>query len=231
MISLQAMPFLNAAGHSLHYERIEGEAGKPPLVFLHEGLGSIRQWRDFPAKLCAATGCTGFVYDRYGYGQSDVLAEPRRTVRFMHDEALISLPRVVSELGLSKPVLVGHSDGASIALIHAGAGYRTRGVAVMAPHVFIEPVCLSSIEKAKVSFEPTSCMSGRSRSRLSSSWFSGAHGMIPTVCAALRMSGSLRRPMKTWKKRSGKKDFAKICSIASMSFAFTSPPCGNVREE
>ena len=104
------MPFLNAAGHSLHYERIEGEAGKPPLVFLHEGLGSIRQWRDFPAKLCAATGCTGFIYDRYGYGQSDVLAEPRRTVRFMHDEALVALPRLVSEWGLSKPVLVGHSD-------------------------------------------------------------------------------------------------------------------------
>lgn len=147
------MPFLNAAGHSLHYERIEGEAGKPPLVFLHEGLGSIRQWRDFPAKLCAATGCTGFVYDRYGYGQSDVLAEPRRTVRFMHDEALISLPRVVSELGLSKPVLVGHSDGASIALIHAGAGHAVRGVVAMAPHVFIEPICISSIRKATATFE------------------------------------------------------------------------------
>jgi len=59
--------------------------------FLHEGLGSIRQWRDFPAKVAAATGCRALVYDRYGYGQSEVLAEPRRTVRFMHDEALHAL--------------------------------------------------------------------------------------------------------------------------------------------
>jgi hypothetical protein len=73
----------------------------------------------------------------------------------MHDEALTFLPEIREELGLNDCVLVGHSDGASIALIHAGAGYRTRGVAVMAPHVFIEPVCLSSIEKAKVSFETT----------------------------------------------------------------------------
>ena len=92
------MPHLEAARHSLSYEWIEGEAGKPALVFLHEGLGSIRQWRDFPAKLCAATGCAGLVYDRYGYGQSDVLAEPRRTVRFMHDEGLIALPEILSAL-------------------------------------------------------------------------------------------------------------------------------------
>jgi len=90
MISLTAMPFLNAADRSLNYESIDGEQGRPTLVFLHEGLGSIRQWRDFPARLCAATGCPGLVYDRYGYGQSDVLAEPHRTVRFMHDEGLIS---------------------------------------------------------------------------------------------------------------------------------------------
>lgn len=149
------MPFLNAAGHSLNYERIEGDAGKPPLVFLHEGLGSIRQWRDFPAKLCAATGCTGFVYDRYGYGQSDVLAEPRRTVRFMHDEALVSLPDFLGGLQVKNPMLIGHSDGASIALIHAGAGHAVRGVIAMAPHVFIEPICISSIRKATEAFETT----------------------------------------------------------------------------
>jgi pimeloyl-ACP methyl ester carboxylesterase len=147
------MPFLNAAGHSLHYERIEGEAGKPPLVFLHEGLGSIRQWRDFPAKLCAATGCAGFVYDRYGYGQSEVLAEARRTVRFMHDEGLIALPELLTAASLKNPILVGHSDGASIALIHAGAGHAVRGVVAMAPHVFIEPICISSIRKATETFK------------------------------------------------------------------------------
>jgi pimeloyl-ACP methyl ester carboxylesterase len=150
------MPFVEAAGRSLSYEWIGGEAqGAPVLVFLHEGLGSIRQWRDFPARVAAATGCRALVYDRYGYGQSDVLEEPRRSVRFMHDEALVFLPEIRKGLGLDDCILVGHSDGASIALIHAGAGYRTRGVAVMAPHVFIEPVCLSSIEKAKATFEST----------------------------------------------------------------------------
>src|SRR5687767_4957406 len=99
------MPFLNAAGHSLHYEWIEGGAGKPVLVFLHEGLGSIRQWRNFPEKLCAATGRRGLVYDRYGYGQSDVLAEPRRTVRFMHDEALAALPAIRASLKIEDPIL------------------------------------------------------------------------------------------------------------------------------
>jgi pimeloyl-ACP methyl ester carboxylesterase len=150
------MPYVRAAGRSLAYEWIgQGANGKPTLVFLHEGLGSIRQWRDFPAKLAAATGCRALVYDRYGYGQSVVLAEPRRTVRFMHDEALIALPSLLSELRIQNPILVGHSDGASIALIHAGAGHAVRGVVAMAPHVFIEPLCLSSIQKAKVSFETT----------------------------------------------------------------------------
>ncbi|HEX6396871.1 MAG TPA: alpha/beta hydrolase [Steroidobacteraceae bacterium] len=140
------MPQVRAAGHAVNYEWV-GEGGAQ-LVFLHEGLGSIRQWRDFPSKVAATAGCRALVYDRYGYGQSDVLAEPRRTVRFMHDEALIALPEILSSLKIENPVLIGHSDGASIALIHAGAGHAVRGVVAMAPHVFIEPVCLSSIEKA-----------------------------------------------------------------------------------
>lgn len=147
------MPFVNAAGHALCYEWIEGSA--PTLVFLHEGLGSIRQWRDFPAQVAEATGCRALIYDRYGYGQSDILQEARRTVRFMHDEALLFLPDIRKHLGIDDAVLVGHSDGASIALIHAGAGYAARGVAVMAPHVFIEPVCLSSIAAAMQAFETT----------------------------------------------------------------------------
>ncbi len=145
-----------AAGRSLAYEWVgEDEGGRPTLVFLHEGLGSIRQWRDFPAKVAAATGCRALVYDRYGYGQSDVLREPRRTARFMHDEALFSLPDFLRTLQVQDPILIGHSDGASIALIHAGAGFPVRGVAAMAPHVFIEPVCLSSIRKATETFETT----------------------------------------------------------------------------
>ena len=149
------MPSVRAAGRNLNYAWIAGDERKPTLVFLHEGLGSIGQWRDFPAKLADATGCRALVYDRYGYGQSDVLQEPRRAVRFMHDEALIALPEMLRTLQVENPVLVGHSDGASIALIYAGAGHAVRGVIAMAPHVFIEPICISSIKKAAHTFETT----------------------------------------------------------------------------
>src|SRR2546421_4248579 len=150
------MPFATAAGRSVAYEWIgERDGGKPTLVFLHEGLGSIRQWRDFPAKVAAATGCRALVYDRYGYGQSDVLTEAKRTVRFMHDEALFALPELLRTLGIETPLLIGHSDGASIALIHAGANHAVRGVVAMAPHVFIEPLCLTSIANAAHAFENT----------------------------------------------------------------------------
>ena len=136
------------------YEWVGEESSKAPLVFLHEGLGSIRQWRDFPAKVAAATGRRALVYDRYGYGQSDVLREKKRTVRFMHDEALVALPDLLGKLGIENPILIGHSDGASISLIHAGS-HKTRGVVAMAPHVFIEPECLKSIDKAAAAFENT----------------------------------------------------------------------------
>src|SRR5512145_1417316 len=109
------MPYVRAAGRSLAYEWIgAARDGGPALVFLHEGLGSIRQWRDFPARVAAATGARALVYDRYGYGQSDVLQEPRRTVQFMHQEGLESLPALLSALEIQEPILVGHSDGASI---------------------------------------------------------------------------------------------------------------------
>lgn len=147
------MPFLDVAGHSLEYEWIEGS--EPTLVFLHEGLGSIRQWRDFPARVAQATGSRALVYNRYGYGNSDVLVEPRVTVRFMHDEALVALPELLARLKVRAPVLIGHSDGASIALIHAGAGNPVRGLAVMAPHVFVEESGLRSIEAVKRQFETT----------------------------------------------------------------------------
>ena len=148
------MPFVTAAGRKLEYEWLDAaEPGRPTLVFLHEGLGSIRQWREFPLRVVKATGCRALVYNRYGYGQSDVLAEPRRSVRFMHEEALESLPEMLAALGIEAPVLVGHSDGASIALIYAGAGHSVRGLALMAPHVFVEELCIRSIEQAKREFE------------------------------------------------------------------------------
>ncbi|MDX1375683.1 MAG: alpha/beta hydrolase [Burkholderiales bacterium] len=150
------MPTLVAAGHTLAYEWIEaGAKGRPVLVFLHEGLGSIRQWRDFPERVARTTGCNALVYDRYGYGQSDVLVEPRRNIRFMHEEALEALPQVLAALEIDAPILIGHSDGASIALIHAGAGHAVRGLALMAPHVFVEPICTGSIVEARRQFETT----------------------------------------------------------------------------
>ena len=146
------MAQIEAAGHAIEYQWI-GTAG-PVLVFLHEGLGSIRQWRDFPEQVARATGCRALVYDRYGYGKSDVLREPRVGVEFMHDGALNELPELLENLKIENPILVGHSDGASIALIYAGT-YPVRGVAVIAPHVFIEDICVDAIAKANTSFETT----------------------------------------------------------------------------
>ena len=147
------MPQISAAGHSLEHQWIAG--AEPTLVFLHEGLGSIGQWRDFPQQVARATGCRALVYDRYGYGKSDVLKEARVGVEFMHDGALKELPDLLKNLKIDNPILIGHSDGASIALIHAGAGYKVKGVAAMAPHVFIEPICLTSIAAAAQAFENT----------------------------------------------------------------------------
>jgi len=144
------MPQISAAGHMLEYQWA-GKSG-PALVFLHEGLGSIRQWRDFPARVAAAAGCRALVYDRYGYGNSDVLREPRVGVEFMHDGALNELPELLENLEIENPILVGHSDGASIALIYAGT-YRVRGLAVMAPHVYVEEGGLNSIRKINAAFE------------------------------------------------------------------------------
>jgi pimeloyl-ACP methyl ester carboxylesterase len=146
------MPQIVAAGRRIEHVWIAGR--EPTLVFLHEGLGSIRLWRDFPQQVASATGCRALIYDRYGYGNSDVLREARVGQDFMHDGALNELPELLESLDVENPILIGHSDGASIALIHAGT-YPARGVAVMAPHVFIEDICVNAIEKAAAQFETT----------------------------------------------------------------------------
>ena len=147
------MPVIAVAGRKLNYEWT-GE-GAEALVFLHEGLGSIPQWRDFPAQVARATGRRALVYERYGYGQSEVLAEDRVGPDFMHREALESLPALLRELRVDNPVLVGHSDGASIALIHAGAGHPVQAVVAIAPHVFVEEISVRSIADAARAFETT----------------------------------------------------------------------------
>ena len=145
---------LKAAGRRLEYQWIEGTKGSlTPLVLLHEGLGSLQLWKDFPAKLVAATGRSALVYSRYGYGWSEALEAPRG-VEYMHQEALESLPEVLDQLGIERPILVGHSDGGSIALIHAGSGIRpVSALILMAPHVFVEDLTVRSIAEAKRVFQ------------------------------------------------------------------------------
>jgi pimeloyl-ACP methyl ester carboxylesterase len=145
--------FVIASGNRLEYRAIAGRADLPTLVFLHEGLGSVALWRDFPDKLAAATGAPTLIYSRYGYGKSDRLAD-ERSIDYMHVEALTALPELRRELRLDNAVLVGHSDGASIALIHA-ARWPVRGLILEAPHVFVEDVTVASIAEAKRAYETT----------------------------------------------------------------------------
>ena len=149
------MGFLTICGHRLETRYLPGAADRPTLVFLHEGLGSTAMWKDFPAKVAAETGCPTLVYSRYGYGRSDPIGEARN-VRYMHDEALASLPALLDALKVDRPVLIGHSDGASIALIHAGAGIRpVCGLILEAPHVFVEDLTVASIAGAKTIYQTT----------------------------------------------------------------------------
>src|ERR1700716_3603407 len=140
------MPFVEIASHRIEYERIKiAPVSRPTLVFLHEGLGSIAMWRDFPARLARATGCNAVVYSRYGYGNSDPLVEQRR-VRYMHDEANVALPELLGRLSVQRPILIGHSDGGSIALIHAASGAKpVLGVVTLAAHVMVEDISVASI--------------------------------------------------------------------------------------
>jgi pimeloyl-ACP methyl ester carboxylesterase len=150
---------LAIGGGALELLDIPGDPDGAPFVLLHEGLGSVGLWRGFPHRLATATGCRTVAFSRYGHGRSDPPPTPR-TPRFMHEEALNVLPEVLERLELSAPVLVGHSDGASIALIHAGH-HRVRGVAAIAPHVFVEDMCLAEIRRVRYAY-----VAGQLRERL-----------------------------------------------------------------
>jgi pimeloyl-ACP methyl ester carboxylesterase len=136
-------------------EAVAGAEHRPPLVFLHEGLGSIAQWRSFPDDVRRGSGGPAtVVYSRHGYGSSAVV-EHARTPDYMHHEADVVLPELLVELGVERPVLVGHSDGASIALLYAGAGRAVGGLVLLAPHVFVEDRSIAGIEAARVAFTET----------------------------------------------------------------------------
>ena len=151
---------LTVCGRSLEVLRIPGRRDHAPeLVFLHEGLGSVSHWKKFPAEVAQATGCPVTVYSRYGSGKSDLLNEPR-PVTYMHDEALYALPELLAKLEIGDSILIGHSDGGSIALIYAGsrpesADNAVRGLVLLAPHVFVEDLSVASIYEAKLRFEKT----------------------------------------------------------------------------
>jgi pimeloyl-ACP methyl ester carboxylesterase len=151
---------VGVAGRRLEAIDLPGNSDRRPLVLLHEGLGSVSAWRDFPETLQRATARRVIAYSRFGHGKSDPPPAPR-TPAFFHEEAYEVLPAILQQLDVAEPVLVGHSDGASIALVHGGA-HRVRALILFAPHVVVEDVTLEAIREARRKFE-----SGDLRERLS----------------------------------------------------------------
>jgi len=159
------MPFLELdSQYRLHYQIIDGRSDRPWLLFLHEGLGSVDQWQDFPDQLCERTGCPGLLYDRLGYGQSSPL-QRSRTIHYLHAYALQELPRVIEALIPGQPfLLIGHSDGGSISLIFgAERPSLLKGMITLSAHVFVEQVSLDGIQQAREAFTQGKLTSGLAR--------------------------------------------------------------------
>jgi pimeloyl-ACP methyl ester carboxylesterase len=157
MTALSDQGFLDVAGQRLEYRMIGPRPDKAPtLVVLHEGLGCVGLWGDFPDRLAQATGAGVFVYSRAGYGQSSKVALPR-PLDYMQREAKETLPRLLDAIGFRRGLLIGHSDGASIAAIYAGSiqDHRVRGLALIAPHFFTEDEGIASIAEARKAYETT----------------------------------------------------------------------------
>jgi pimeloyl-ACP methyl ester carboxylesterase len=153
-VTLADEGFLDLPPMRLEYRMIGPRPdAAPTIVMLHEGLGSVAIWGKFPEMLAAATGAGVFVYSRAGYGNSSPGKLPR-TVSFMHEEATEVLPRVLAAIGFQRGILLGHSDGASIAAIYAGSvqDHRVRGLVLIAPHFFIEEMGLAEIRRAREAF-------------------------------------------------------------------------------
>lgn len=155
MTGLADQGFLDLGAMRLEYRMMGPRPGDAPtIVMLHEGLGCAGLWGDFPERLAAATGAGVFVYSRAGYGASSPVALPR-PLTFMHQEARDVLPRLLSIIGFQRGLLLGHSDGASIAAIYAGSvpDHRVRGLVLIAPHFFTEDMGLAEIARARAAYE------------------------------------------------------------------------------
>lgn len=149
--------FLTIGSQRLEYRMIGPRPDSAPtIVMLHEGLGCVGLWGDFPDKVQQATGLGVFVYSRAGYGQSSPVTLPR-PLTYMEDEARDSVPALLDAIGFKRGLLFGHSDGASIAAIYAGTheDHRIGGLILMAPHFFTEDISIASIEEARIAYETT----------------------------------------------------------------------------
>ena len=169
----------------------------PTLVLLHEGLGSVGLWRDFPARLAAATGVGVFAYSRFGYGRSAPIARPR-PLDYMHREARDVLPRVLDAAGIRAAVLVGHSDGASIAAIAAGSRNdpRLRGLALIAPHFFVEPIAVAGITAIRGEYQTGTVRArlARHHAEVDGAFYGWADAWLDAgFPAALELTAELRR--------------------------------------
>jgi pimeloyl-ACP methyl ester carboxylesterase len=154
-MTLDDSGFLTLGSQRLEYRMIGPRPdAAPTLVMLHEGLGCVGLWGDFPDQLQAATGAGVFVYSRAGYGQSSPGPLPR-PLSYMHDEARDVLPALLDEIGFQRGLLIGHSDGASIAAIYAGShqDHRVGGLTLIAPHFFTEDAGIASIVEARKAYE------------------------------------------------------------------------------
>ena len=165
MTALAPSGFIRVGTSDLEYRMIGPMPDDAPtIVMLHEGLGSAGLWGDFPEKLQAATGAGVFVYSRAGYGASTKVELPR-PLDYMHIEALEILPKLLDKIGFRRGLLLGHSDGASIAAIYAGGtgDHRVRGVAMIAPHFIVEDISVTSIAEIKQTYETTNLKSKLAR--------------------------------------------------------------------
>lgn len=138
-------------GRRIETVDLPGDGARAPIVMLHEGLGSVGLWRDFPTALSHATGRRVIAFSRFAHGHSEPAPWPRDVTGFHHREAFETLPALLAAVEVSEPLLVGHSDGASIALIYAGR-YPVVGLALLAPHLFVEPLTVASIRETRESY-------------------------------------------------------------------------------